>query len=138
MAGTVRRIRAAIDSSFEEVGCQTGRYRQKPAQVDAIKIEEILIAAGDDSALPVWIALALGEHPEADHGDGTSPRIEIIPHGITIHTEYGTMHAEPGDWLIRSVGGDLYPCKPDIFEATYEKLLDADAVELDALERRAW
>jgi len=28
------------------------------------------------------------------------------------------------DWIIRGVKGELYPCKPDIFEATYEKVLD--------------
>jgi hypothetical protein len=30
------------------------------------------------------------------------------------------MLAEPGDWVIRGVAGEFYPCKPDIFEATYE------------------
>jgi len=30
------------------------------------------------------------------------------------------MVAEPGDWIIRGVKGEVYPCKPDIFEATYE------------------
>ena len=40
--------------------------------------------------------------------------------GIDIPTLEGTMHANPGDWIIRGVKGELYPCKPDIFEATYE------------------
>lgn len=40
--------------------------------------------------------------------------------GIDIKTLEGTMHASPGDWIIRGVKGELYPCKPDIFEATYE------------------
>lgn len=30
------------------------------------------------------------------------------------------MHVSPGDWVIRGVQGEFYPCKPDIFEATYE------------------
>ena len=32
------------------------------------------------------------------------------------------MVASPGDWIITGVKGERYPCKPDIFEATYEKL----------------
>lgn len=34
----------------------------------------------------------------------------------------GTMAANPGDWIIRGVKGEFYPCKPDIFDVTYEPL----------------
>ena len=37
-----------------------------------------------------------------------------------IHTLEGTMHTSQGDWIIRGVQGELYPCNPDIFAATYE------------------
>ena len=36
----------------------------------------------------------------------------------------GVMHAEPGDWIITGVNGERYPCKPDIFEKTYEPVPD--------------
>lgn len=39
---------------------------------------------------------------------------------IYIETLEGTMEARPGDWIIRGVNGELYPCKPDVFEKTYE------------------
>jgi len=39
---------------------------------------------------------------------------------ILIGTLEGNMRAEPGDWIIRGVHGEFYPCKPDIFEKTYE------------------
>ena len=39
---------------------------------------------------------------------------------LDIETLEGTMRANAGDWIIRGVKGELYPCKPDIFEATYE------------------
>ncbi len=39
-----------------------------------------------------------------------------------IHTLEGDMIASPGDWIITGVNGEQYPCKPDIFEKTYEKL----------------
>ena len=38
----------------------------------------------------------------------------------TIHTLEGDMVGNPGDWLITGVNGEKYPCKPDIFEKTYE------------------
>ncbi len=37
-----------------------------------------------------------------------------------IATLEGDMEAQPGDWIIQGVKGELYPCKPDIFAATYE------------------
>lgn len=39
---------------------------------------------------------------------------------LDIVTLEGTMHASPGDWIITGVNGEKYPCKPDIFEKTYE------------------
>ena len=40
---------------------------------------------------------------------------------LTIDTLEGQMTALPGDWIIRGVQGEFYPCKPDIFAATYEQ-----------------
>ena len=39
---------------------------------------------------------------------------------LSVHTLEGRMLANPNDWIIRGVQGEFYPCKPDIFEATYE------------------
>jgi hypothetical protein len=39
---------------------------------------------------------------------------------LVIHTLEGMMTADVGDWIIRGVAGEFYPCKPDIFAATYE------------------
>jgi hypothetical protein len=41
---------------------------------------------------------------------------------VDIHTLEGTMKADVGDWIIKGVKGEFYPCKPDIFEATYEPI----------------
>ncbi len=41
---------------------------------------------------------------------------------IEIVTLEGTMKANKGDWVITGIKGEQYPCKPDIFEATYEKV----------------
>ena len=39
---------------------------------------------------------------------------------ITVRTLEGSMFVNPGDWIIRGIQGEFYPCKPDIFEKTYE------------------
>ena len=44
----------------------------------------------------------------------------IYERSVKIHTLEGIMEASPGDWIIRGVKGEFYPCKPDIFTATYE------------------
>ena len=41
---------------------------------------------------------------------------------ITIKTLEGDMKASPGDWIITGVHGEKYPCKPDIFEETYQQI----------------
>lgn len=41
---------------------------------------------------------------------------------LTIETLEGIMRVDFGDWIIKGVKGEFYPCKPDIFEATYEKV----------------
>ena len=60
-----------------------------------------------------------------------------------IHTLEGAMRVSLGDWIICGVKGELYPCKPDIFAATYEAVdghatifLEAPA-ELDAMEGKS-
>jgi hypothetical protein len=69
---------------------------------------------------------------EAECYDGTNESINRIvnmgstrvirncPEGLYIETLEGVMKANIGDWVIRGVKGELYPCKPDIFDATYE------------------
>lgn len=39
---------------------------------------------------------------------------------LYVETLEGVMTAQPGDWIIRGVAGEFYPCKTDIFDATYE------------------
>ena len=55
-----------------------------------------------------------GDHPKVLHHP------EPI-HGF-INTLEGMMLVSPGDWIITGVKGEHYPCKPDIFEATYERV----------------
>jgi len=45
---------------------------------------------------------------------------------IEIQTREGVMVGEPGDWLIFGIKGEAYPCKPDIFDMTYELVEESD------------
>lgn len=41
-------------------------------------------------------------------------------HGLKLKTLEGGLNVSDGDWIIKGIKGEFYPCKPDIFEATYE------------------
>lgn len=43
---------------------------------------------------------------------------------VIIKTLEGSMRADIGDWVIKGIKGEFYPCKPDIFETTYERVFD--------------
>lgn len=45
-----------------------------------------------------------------------------------IHTLEGDMIASPGDWIITGIRGEQYPCKPDVFEKTYERVGDDETL----------
>lgn len=60
------------------------------------------------------------EHPNDEHIPGVV--YDLVGRVATIATLEGTMTAKIGDWIIRGVKGELYPCKADIFEATYESV----------------
>lgn len=82
------------------------KFRKKPVEIEAFRF-------GRDKP-PVWWREAVDKE------------VAIIFNGMSdnafasIETLEGIMNARRGDWIIRGVKGDLYPCKPDIFEATYE------------------
>ena len=61
------------------------------------------------------------------------PSVGVFGTHITIKTLEGTMRADPSDWIIKGVKGEYYPCKPDIFEATYEPVIPAK-IQVDLQE----
>ena len=50
---------------------------------------------------------------------------------IIIHTLEGDMKANVGDYIITGVNGEQYPCKPDIFEKTYEAVEEVETASVD-------
>lgn len=86
-------------------------YVKKPVRVEAIR----------------WTGLNLkdiinftGLHKSAEKWSWDEYVAVVENEGLKIFTLEGVMHAEIGDWIIKGIKGEFYPCKPDIFEATYE------------------
>ena len=76
-------------------------YRKKPVMIEAVQW------TGENHA-----EMCEFIDPEA---------FEIIPRvGLVIHTLEGDHYASPGDYIIKGINGEFYPCKPDIFAKTYE------------------
>lgn len=89
------------------------KYKKKPVVIEAIQWD------GSN----VWDVLEfIGKHESIkDMSDGDI--YEMITHeGLKIFTLEGTMKADAKDFIIKGVKGEFYPCKPDIFEKTYEKV----------------
>ncbi|HEU4856033.1 MAG TPA: hypothetical protein VFS86_01890 [Rhodanobacteraceae bacterium] len=76
------------------------RYRKKPVEIEAVQF-----VAGID--------------PDIDG-------VRYYPHAVVggeccyVNTPEGKMRAKPGDWIIRGVKGELYPCSAEVFAITYE------------------
>ena len=86
------------------------KYRKKPVVIEAHQWGRPLAPSNPDP-LVEWI----------ESGGGVA-RYDVNPERIVIETLEGDMSASPGDWIIRGVQGEHYPCKPDIFAATYESV----------------
>ena len=91
------------------------KYRKKPVEIEAIQysgfnLAEVLEFTGRHSRFDEWFS------------DIEDYRAHVLRNGniFKVFTLEGTMKAKPGDWIIRGVNGEHYPCKPDIFEKTYE------------------
>ena len=84
-----------------------GKYRKRPVIIEAIRFSDT--KEGIAEALRFARPTPVGILGDERHG-----------WALCIHTLEGDMRCESGDWLIRGVAGELYPCKPNIFEVTYE------------------
>jgi hypothetical protein len=84
-------------------------FRKKPIVIEAWQ------ASANLGSAPPWLTERFGRDIQTNGG--------LMP--FYIKTLEGVMAAEEGDWIIKGVKGELYPCKPDIFAATYEAADDA-------------
>lgn len=93
------------------------KYRKKPVEIEAMQLTE-------DNTTEV-LTFCNAKDIVASNDDGT----------ISIRTLEGTMTASIGDYIIRGVKGEYYPCKPDIFEATYDPVIECACNGIDRTER---
>lgn len=93
------------------------KFRKKPVEIEAVQwtglnkaeITEFcndLVAKEDDDSLAESL-IAFDTFP-------------LVKGNVFIKTLEGVHKASPGDWIIRGIKGEYYPCKPDIFEQTYD------------------
>jgi hypothetical protein len=91
------------------------QYRKKPVIIEAIQYNNL-----NREEIEKFVGKKLHQELETETaylaGKG-SPKFSLI-----IETLEGNHKAMPNDYIIKGIKGEFYPCKPDIFEATYEKL----------------
>lgn len=88
------------------------KYRKKPVVVEAVQLNERCLIEEDW----FWDAVTRNEIIVHDNGKWNKN-----PAWCEIKTLEGVMVAKAGDYIIKGVRGELYPCKPDIFAETYEE-----------------
>jgi hypothetical protein len=87
------------------------KFRKKPIVIEAVQIGDEMMRSAPD-----WLLEAVNNNVIILFGLGCSTPVAHI------ETLEGSMLGNTGDWIIRGVKGEFYPCKPDIFDATYEML----------------
>lgn len=91
------------------------KYRKKPVIIEAIKFD------GTDESVE-WLL------PQLKSGE-----IGRSFNKLYIETLEGVMEASIGDYIIKGVNGEFYPCKPDIFEMTYEEVKNIKQEDIDSI-----
>lgn len=87
------------------------KYRKKPVEIEAFQYNGDLMDKNGEYYVPTWAINA--------YQDGV---MYFVGPELYITTLEGVYHVSVGDYIIRGVNGELYPCKPDIFEKTYDKV----------------
>lgn len=85
------------------------KFRKKPVVIEAFQYQN------NHDEVFEWARNA---------SDGNGTHLHFLNGFLYVETLEGTMHVKPNDWVICGVKGEFYPCKPDIFEATYEAVTE--------------
>lgn len=92
------------------------KYQKKPVVIEAFKYDGDLKGADGKYYVPNW-AVEAYEKGIMRYG---ALKPDESPCELFIDTLEGTHHVSVGDYVIQGIQGELYPCKPDIFEASYD------------------
>lgn len=100
------------------------KFRKRPVVIEAMQYRSVMdLAPAMDF---------LGDSFDGYEEESTTRKTRVL-----IDTKEGVMRADEGDWLIRGVKGEHYACKPDIFEATYDKVCENEAWECEKIQRQS-
>lgn len=93
------------------------KYRKKPVVIEAVKVSEIIDGLRNNfEKCPVWVR---------ENYENLS--LNVSEGSVSVITLEGKMLAGAEDYLIQGIKGEIYPCKPSIFEETYD-LVETDMV----------
>lgn len=98
------------------------KFRKRPVEIEGIQwigdnLQEVLNFVGKHKKFKAWF----------ENFNHYKKHVAASGNIFKIFTLEGVMSATPGDWIIRGVKGECYPCKPEIFEATYEPVQEMSA-----------
>ena len=101
------------------------KFRKLPVEIDAVRWDDDLRNRDEIEAF-VGDCLVRCEkcngYGEYEEEYGPKACMPCTAGCLRIQTLEGRTWADPGDWIIKGIKGEFYPCKPDIFEATYEAI----------------
>lgn len=113
------------------------KFRKKPVEIEAMQWPA---DDGDDSYAAVCQRAAVHRWVWGNGGKTwvVTPATDRQDVHVVVETLEGNMRISAGDWVIRGVQGEFYPCKPDIFAATYDSISeDAEKLALSDTEKLA-
>ena len=114
--------RVEVEDGANEPKLKPNQYRKKPIVIDAVQ----------------WNGDMYSWHNILDMGLNKWKPGEIGTETFIIETLEGEHLARKGDWIIKGVQGEFYPCKPDIFKATYEKAETRQKIDVGEIEKVLW
>lgn len=105
------------------------KYKKKPVIIEAM---QLIGSSSDFHAVYQWVESHVGStKPPQDYSEdepypGQGVTIDPATGCMLVWTLEGVMTAKPGDYIIRGIQGEFYPCKPDIFADSYEEVIEED------------
>lgn len=104
------------------------KYKRKANIVDAFR----WTGDHDQTEDPEWFVVCLKsgiakvwkDIEEVGYYGDPDPMVHVVEIWVEIETLEGTMRADRGDYIVKGIKGEIYPCKPDIFEANHEIIED--------------
>jgi len=108
------------------MGGKMPKFRKKPVVIEAFQMT--LRRRWNNEEWPTWLNQAWNREP-GENSVWIDPKAEVAigqesAAELVCGTLEGVHRIDWGDWIIKGIKGELYPCKPDIFEATYEPVQD--------------